>query len=172
MKSYIKIFVPFLLVILFGSLTVIFAQSDRIQSKNENRMHPPPPHGIGPQAGLAPHILEQLDLTDEQINKIGRLRDSAFYAERPFVKELRTAENKLRELSGPDDFNEEQARLVLASKAQVTSELELIRLRTDSEIYGVLTPEQILQVEMLKQKRPERKLPPTDGFRSAPSLPN
>lgn len=184
MRNHVKIFIPFLLAVLLGSLTVIFAQSSKDGAKqprsNTNfTVPPPPPHhpGFGPHGGLPPQVLEQLDLTDEQITKISKIRENAHNNERSYFEKVWVADNKLRELSQPDNFNENQARQTLTAKAQAMTELELIRLRTDAEIYGVLTPQQISQVEILKQQRPERPMPPPDGFRhpdgfkSAPAIP-
>jgi Spy/CpxP family protein refolding chaperone len=172
MRSYVKIFTPFLLAVLLGSLTVIFAQSSKDGaapgSNNNFTVSPPPPPGFGPHGGgLPPQLLEQLDLTDEQISKISTIRDAAHETEHAFFEKVRASDNKLRELSQPDSFNEAQARQVLTAKSQASIELELIRLRTDAAIYDVLTPEQIVLVEVLKQKRPEGPdgfRPPPDGF--------
>lgn len=169
MKSYLKIFIPFLLALLLGSLTVTFAQTSDRTASNSRSYHqpspPPPPIGPAPHAGIDHRLLEQLDLTDEQISKIGRLRDEGFNAERPYFEKIRSADRKLRDLSRAGSFDEEQAREILSAKAQESVELDLVRLRTEAAIYGVLTPEQVTQIETLKQKRPVRLLPPPDGFR-------
>jgi Spy/CpxP family protein refolding chaperone len=182
MKNYVRLFIPFLLAMVLGSLTVIFAQSSKdsaSQTRTDNTnftVPPPPPPGFGPHGGpgggLPPHLLEQLDLTDEQITRIGKLRDDSFTTGKTYFDKLRTTDNKLRELSQPDAFDEAQARQALAVKAQAMTELELIRLRTDAQIYGVLTPEQIMQLEQLKEKVPHgRPMPPPDGFGSANGFP-
>jgi Spy/CpxP family protein refolding chaperone len=178
MKNYVRLFIPFLLAMVLGSLTVIFAQSSKdsvSQTRTDNTnftVPPPPPPGFGPHGGrdgLPPQLLEQLDLTDEQITRIGKLRDDSFTTGKAYFDKLRTTDNKLRELSQPDAFDEAQARQALAVKAQAMTELELIRLRTDAQIHGVLTPEQIMQLEQLKEKMPHgRPMPPPDGFRPPP----
>jgi Spy/CpxP family protein refolding chaperone len=112
---------------------------------------------------VPPQVLEQLDLSDEQINKIAKIRDGAFTAAKTYFDQLKTTDGKLRELQQPEGFNENEARKTLTAKAQVMTELELIRMRADAEIYGVLSAEQIMQAELLKQKHPMGP-PPPDGF--------
>lgn len=65
MKINIKIFAPFLLAILIGSLTFAFAQTGKTNfdgTKNDNHFE----HRMPPPNGLNPHVLDQLNLTDVQ----------------------------------------------------------------------------------------------------------
>ena len=61
-------------------------------------------------------------------------------------------------------FNEENARQILTAKASAMTELEILRLRADAAIFGILTAEQKAQLAQLKEERPP--FPPGDsGFR-------
>jgi Spy/CpxP family protein refolding chaperone len=122
---------------------------------------------------LDPRLLDQLSLTDEQKVLIGKIQESSRASSLAYFEKLRAAETQLRELAGPDSFNESAARKALNAKAQITVELDLIRLRGDAGIYNVLTPEQISQAETLKSQRPEgHRPPPPDGFRPPPTAKN
>lgn len=67
MKSCLKTFAPFLLAVLFGSLTFAFGQLKNDFPTRGGEGFNAPPHG------LHPRLLEQLDLTDAQKEQIGLL---------------------------------------------------------------------------------------------------
>ena len=151
MKSHIKIFVPFALAILIGSLTFAFAQSSGNDFSNPKtdggkERHMPP-------NGLHPRILEELNLTDAQKEQIAAIQTSCRNASKENFDKIRTADEQLRNLVEGENFNEEQARTILTTKAQAMTELEIVRLRADVAILKVLTAEQKTQIEQLKQQR-------------------
>jgi Spy/CpxP family protein refolding chaperone len=47
-------------------------------------------------------------------------------------------------------FDENQARQILTSKAQIMTEMQITRLKTDIAIRNILTAEQKTQLETLK----------------------
>lgn len=166
MKNNVKIFIPFLLAVIIGSLTFVFAQP---QSNGSGNTRPArgegfgPPHGGGFRGGLPPHVLEQLNLTDAQKQQIQTLEANAREASQGYFDKVRAADEQLRALVESGSFNEEQARQILSAKAQATTELELVRLRTDAAIFNLLTTEQKAQLAQLKANHPP--MPPPDGFR-------
>ena len=158
----IKIFAPFAIAVLVGSLTFAFAQDKndfgkrKIGDRLERRM--PPPNG------LHPRMLEQLNLTDAQKEQIQAIETSSRDASKENFDKMRTFDEQLRKLIESGTFDEAQARQILNAKSQTMIELEIIRLRTDAAVLKILTTEQKAQLEQLKQQRPE--FPPRDGFRS------
>lgn len=166
MKNYTKIFAPVTLAILIGSLTFVFAQTDirnldNSQSGDQTARRMPPPDGFRP-GGLPPHILEQLNLSDAQKEQIQAVETSSRNASKGNFDKIRTYDEQLKSSVESGTFNEEQARQILSAKAQAMVEMELARLRTDAAIFKILTAEQKIQLEQLKQQRPE---PPRGGFR-------
>jgi Spy/CpxP family protein refolding chaperone len=162
MKSYIKIFAPVGLAILIGSLTFIFGQtkSDTIRQfpqdeKQEfGRMPPPPPFGFAPN-GLNPRMLEQLNLTDEQKKQIHTLEENAHSSSEVYFEKLQVIQEKIKDTTEGESFDESAARKLLKTRGEIQTELEIIRLKTDSAIFNLLTAEQIAQIDLLKQQRPE-----------------
>jgi Spy/CpxP family protein refolding chaperone len=178
MKSYLKIFIPFVLAVLLGSLTVIFAQTKDgtdqpgTTGNNAGRNFPPPPPGFGgPRGGIPPQVLEQLDLTEDQISKISKIRENAHESEKTFFDKMRASDDKLRDISKSGNaFDEAQARQALTARSQVMVEVELVHMRAEAQINALLTPDQLAQAETLKQQHAGigRRMPPPDGFRPPP----
>lgn len=166
MKKHVKIFVPFTLAILIGSLTFAFAQTSQPTGgkfKQDGRgERPMPPHeGKG---GLPPRALEQLNLTDAQKEQIAQIQTASRDASKDNFEKVRLFDEQLRTMVEGGTFDEAQARTILSDKAQLTIEHDLARLRSDAAIFKVLTAEQKTQ---LKQQRPEPSQ--RGGFR--PSAP-
>jgi Spy/CpxP family protein refolding chaperone len=163
MKSNTKIFMPFVIAILLGSLTFVFGQSGKNDFSNskaaaprEGRM-PPPPDGFNPR------ILDRLNLTDAQRTEIGKLHDKSRTDSQVYFEKMQVAQEKLKDIIESGTFDEAQARQIIASKTSAMTELEVIRLRTDMAIRNLLTAEQIAQMDLLKSQRPD--FPPPPGFR-------
>lgn len=175
MKNYLKIFAPLALAVLVGSLTFAFAQQTETQKEFKKagnrgnrpmdgefgRMPPPPPHGIHPR------LLEQLNLTDEQKGKIREIQESSRTNGQTFFEKLRVIDEKIKDTTETANFDEAAARQLLRAKAEIQIELEFNRLKADSAVYNVLTPEQNAQLQTLKQQRPQ--FPPRGGFQ--PGMP-
>lgn len=169
MKRYIKIFAPIGLAILIGSLTFVFGQtkttkkSQFIQDeKQEFGNVPPPPFGFGP-GGLNPRDLDRLSLTDEQKTQIHALEENARANSKVYFEKMQVIEEKIKDTTEGESFDETAARQLLKTRADIEIELEIIRLKTDSAIYNLLTAEQIAKLGLLKEQRPE--FPPRTGFR-------
>lgn len=160
MKNYIKTFTPVGLAILIGSVTMIFAQTKTDTNgkfpKGERREfgRMPPPFGFSPN-GLNPQLLEQINLTDEQKKQIQTLQATARAASRTYFEKLIVVQEKIKDTTEGESFDEPEARKLLKTRAEIQTEIEIIRLKTDSEIYNLLTAQQIAQIDLLKQQRPE-----------------
>lgn len=166
MKSYLKIFAPIGFAILIGSLTFIFGQTKtetngqfpKGNGREFGRM-PPPAFGFAP-TGLNPRALDQLNLTDEQKKQIRALQETARSASEVYFEKLQVVQEKLKDTTEGESFDETAARKLLKTRGEIQIELEIIRLKTDSAVYNLLTAEQIAQLDLLKQQRPE--FPPRD----------
>lgn len=162
MKNYIKIFVPFTLAILIGSITFAFAQTSPNadgKSRTDGRGKRPMPPGGG-EMGLHPRMLEQINLTDAQKEQITAIQTASRDASKDNFDKVRGYDEQLKTLVEGGSFDEAQARTILSNKAQTMIEHDLVRLRADAAIYKILTAEQKAQLEQLKQQRPE---PPQRG---------
>ena len=155
--KYLKIFMPLALVIAIGLLTVTFAQSNKDarpgRDGGERGFGRPP--GPPPMGGLNPGLLRQLNLTDQQKEQIRTLMENNRTASQANFDKMRTLQDQLKAATENGAFNEDQVRQILTARSQVSIELELNRLRTDSMIINLLTADQKAQLEQLKQKAPD-----------------
>lgn len=162
MKNNVKLFVPFVLAILIGSLTFSFAQTGG--KAGRSAPNGAPPHagdGFGPGGiGIPPHVLDQLNLTDAQKTQITALQADARTASQTYFETIRTADTQLQTLVESGSFSEATARQILATKTQAQVELEIIRLKADAAIYNLLTAEQRTLLATLKAQHPG---PPRGG---------
>ncbi|MGI8788932.1 MAG: Spy/CpxP family protein refolding chaperone [Pyrinomonadaceae bacterium] len=161
MKNHIKIFMPFVIAVVIGSLTFTFSQTMR------GNFAPPRMDGKGdflpPPRGLNPRLLDQLNLTDAQKEQIGKLHDKAKADSQTYFDKLKFADEQLKTMMDGGSFDETQARQIVSQKASAMIELEIIRLRTDAAILNLLTAEQKTQLETLKNQRPQ--FSPRGNFR-------
>ncbi|MHA3902861.1 Spy/CpxP family protein refolding chaperone [Castellaniella sp. WN] len=98
--------------------------------------------------------LSALDLSQDQQDRIFKIRhdrEQAFYDQ---GKTLRAAHESLRELSQADTFDEAKARQAADALGQAQSQMALLRAQTGAQIRAVLTPE---QREKLAQMRASRQ---------------
>ena len=95
--------------------------------------------GIFP-GGLHPGMLAHLALTQRQVEEIRRLQTSARSAQQAYFESLEDIQRQLKSgVETAEPFSETQARDMLARKASVMIELEIIRLRADAAVYNLLT---------------------------------
>lgn len=140
------------LTVLLGSIIGIFAQTGNTDAKRGER------HENGrrmPHGGFNPWVMEQLNLTDAQKTQINELLEKSRTDSETFFAKIQQTREALKGISKAANFNETQAREILAAKAQTEIELELIRLRTDAAIYNSLTAEQKSKFDSLEQSRPD-----------------
>ena len=160
MENYTKVFIPLIIAVILSSMTYVFSQTNDTKDfeKRPPRgegFRPPPPHGKH-GAGLPPHVLDELNLTDAQKQQIETLRSTSRDIGKEYFEKVRQADEQLKTLVESGSFNEVQARQILTEKASAMTELELIRLQTDAAIFNVFTSEQKAQIETLKSQRPPR----------------
>lgn len=156
MKSYLKLFVPFALAVLIGSLTFSFAQTKNPNIKRGEFGATPVNFAPG---GLHPRLLAQLNLTDAQKTQIAALQENARSSSQEYFDKLRVIEEQLKDLTESGAFDETEARQLLKSKADLQIELEVIRLKTDTAVLNVLTAEQIAKLTQLRQQQPPQFRP-------------
>jgi Spy/CpxP family protein refolding chaperone len=170
MKNYLKIFVPIMVVIMAGLITISFSQSrgsrnGQPQGEGRRGFGGPPPGFALIGGGLHPRALAQLNLTDEQKEQMKTLGENARAASESNFEKMKTFQDHLKAATENGTFNQEQIREILNARSQVLIEIEVVRLRTDAAILNLLTAEQKSQLEQIKQKGFEGG---REGFRTAP----
>lgn len=114
---------------------------------------PGPMPGFGREWG-APPFLAGLKLTDEQQDKVFSILYAAAPAVREQEKALRKAHEALGQLGTSADYDEARAKALIESATKAGGQLTLLRLRTEHDIFVLLTPEQRAQVAERRQRGP------------------
>lgn len=114
--------------------------------------HPPMGPGFGPGGGFGaelglPPFLAGLHLTDDQQDKVFAIVYAAAPAIREQAKALRKAHEALRDLNKSDQYDESKVKALAEAAAKAESQMTVLRMRSEHEIFGVLTPEQKKQLE-------------------------
>ena len=118
-----------------------------------------PRFGFGPEMGLGlgapPPFLDGLHLTDEQQDKVFAIVYAAAPAMREQAKALRKAHEALHELNHSDQYDESRVKGLAEAAAKAESQLTVLHMRTEHEIFALLTPDQKKQLEERRQKAHE-----------------
>ena len=109
------------------------------------------PDGFGGEFWGAPAYLSGLQLTEEQSDKIF----SVLYAAAPAIHEqhnaLRHAHEELAKLRTSAQFDESNARTLADSAAKAESQLLLLHLKAERQIYSLLTADQRTRLDKREQ---------------------
>lgn len=149
-------------------------------------MHGPGPGapGMEPVPGMPgpmpmPPALRGITLSEAQQDAVFDLMHGQMRAMREHMKTVTRIEADLRNLPFSPDYDDAKARALLETLATAQAQMRLIQLRTDREIYVLLTPEQRRQLvegqaacatpgnteqRPMPGSRPGM-MPPPDGFR-------
>lgn len=95
-------------------------------------------HGFGGHG----HWLAGLKLSEEQQDKVFAIHHAAEPAIRDQMKALHKAHEALRGLPMSDQYDEGKVRALVDAATKAESQLALLRLHEEHDVYGVLTPEQ------------------------------
>jgi len=119
--------------------------------------HPGQDGGMGGPdiMGMAMHLLhlgEELGLSDQQKTEIGAILDAA----RPRMEELQNSMQESREQwregFDPANFDEQEARNFAESQAAIHVELMVLGMKTRSQVFAILTPEQQEQLQSFREE--------------------
>ena len=111
--------------------------------------------GPGTGFGTSPPFLAGLHLTDEQQDKVFAIVYAAEPAMHEQTKALRKAHEALHDLNEADQFDESKAKSLAEAAARAESQLTVLRMRTEHQIFALLTPDQKKQLEEHRQKMRE-----------------
>jgi periplasmic protein CpxP/Spy len=103
--------------------------------------------GLGGPGFGPPPFLAGLRLTDEQQDKVFAIVYAAAPAMRDGEKALRKAHEALRDINASPEYDENRVKGLADSAAKADSQLTVLRVHTEHQIYALLTPEQKKQLE-------------------------
>jgi periplasmic protein CpxP/Spy len=109
---------------------------------------PGPEFGGFPGGGFGPpRFLAGLKLTDDQQDKVFAIVYAAAPALREQTKALRKAHEALHDINMSPQYDENRVKGLADSAAKAESQMTVLRVRTEHDIYALLTPEQKKQLE-------------------------
>ncbi len=139
------------------------AHADPMMAGWGGHKHRHGPHGMY-GADDSPRFLRGLSLTDAQREKVKTIVQAQAPALQEKANEARNARMELWSLSMSGQYDEAKAKSLAEGGTQAMAEIALMRARTGSQIYQVLTPEQQTQLkermERFKSRRMERDQAP------------
>ena len=98
-----------------------------------------------------------LDLTQDQQDRIFKIRHEQAQAVYDQKKALRAARTALRDVARADAFDEAKARQAADALGQAQAQLALLRTQTQAQIHAVLTPEQRQKLAQMRAARHAEK---------------
>jgi Spy/CpxP family protein refolding chaperone len=124
-------------------------------------------HGPGPEGGLGPRMLRELNLTDDQKQQVRTILQQSFAGSKAVREEMRQLGEKRRQ--GPLTSEEEARARTLHEQMRASMK------DTEAKIASILTPEQKARIEALRKERKanhDRFGGPGRGFRKQPGQGN
>jgi Spy/CpxP family protein refolding chaperone len=111
----------------------------------------------GPRGGGPGLPFAQLDLTEEQKTQIKALHEKARTDSETYHEQLKPVRESLRTAIESSTFDEAAVRALLVKEAQLMTELNVIRTRTENAVYNLLTAEQKTKLAELRAHHGPRR---------------
>lgn len=100
---------------------------------------------------------EQLGLTDEQKTQLKQIRESHKESIKPLVEELRAKQKDLRQSFDAENYNESLATQKISEMSGIKAKLIGEKIKLKKELLAVLTPEQKVKLEQIKEQFKSRR---------------
>ncbi len=126
------------------------AHTQHMYQKDSPHRHHSGPRGH--EHGRFEHM-RGLNLTEAQRDKIFEIRHAAAPEARQAMKEVAEARKALQEVARADQFDEAKAKAAADRQGAAIAKASLLRVKTQSQIHAVLTPEQRQQLEQRFARR-------------------
>ncbi len=96
-------------------------------------------------------LFAHLDLSDTQKEQLKALREKARTEAQAYAEQLKPIRESLRTAVEAKTFDEAAVRALIAKEAQIMTELNVIRTRTENAAYNLLTAEQKTKLAELRE---------------------
>ena len=113
------------------------------------------PRGGGPGIGRG-LPLREIELTDAQREQVRQLTQQQRESSRALFERAQAARVAQRQAMDATPFNEPAVRAAMAAMAEVEADLAVQEARLQSEIYGLLTPDQQERLQKIRADREAR----------------
>jgi len=117
------------------------------------------PRGMRAHGPLGPlgRALHQLDLTDEQRDQVRSTLEAARPDLETLRERLRTNREAFRQSQSPTQVDEAAIRAHVAAQSAIRADLAVAMARVRASVLALLTPEQLAELEQLREQRPQRR---------------
>ena len=139
------------MIVLITGLSAGLVQGQIVTSPQDNPQGPAR-KGIA-QTNPGFNMFRGLDLTEEQRQQIVALYKQSRVDSKTYRHQLLPLHQQMMALKGSPSFDEAAVRAIATQEAQINIELNVIRARTESASYNVLTAEQKAKLEEFRKNR-------------------
>ncbi|GIU82778.1 MAG: periplasmic heavy metal sensor [Acidobacteria bacterium] len=151
-----KAFAVRVFVIVFALLIIAL---NALAQRGENNLVEPPRKEVTQPKRLSGKVLQELGLTQEQIQKIRAVNQKMRPALRQAVAKLREANRELDEAIYADEVNEAVVTEKLQKLQVAQAEVTRLRIQLELEFRKILTAEQLEKFRQFRQRGPRIKAP-------------
>jgi len=144
-------------IIVIGAVFVIAQTSEGPMRANKKEFGKRGMHGPFGRRGMGRHrgqmmgrIFRQLDLTDEQKEKIQSIIKSSREDSKALRKQMRTNRKELHNLSENGNVGESKIKNLAKKQGNLHAKMIVQRHKSKAQIYAILTPEQQAKVTEIK----------------------
>lgn len=107
----------------------------------------------GPGFGF---MARNLDLTDAQKDQARQIMSSKKAEFKALMQQMRQNRMQERQLIEAENFDQAQAQTLAAQQAQTMTQMGVERMRIESQLYQILTPDQKTKLNTMLDKRAQR----------------
>jgi protein CpxP len=112
--------------------------------------------GPGGRFGMGGFALRGLDLTDAQREQVKAIMESHRDEQKAIGDRMQAARKALHEAIAADTFDETAVRAKAAEIGAVEADAAVLQAKIKSEVFGILTPEQVKKAQELRSNMEKR----------------
>jgi len=144
-KRIISAATPLMAAIIVGGVDSALAGTGALQGGGETM--------LGAEMTLRNYLIRMarvLKLSNSQKNRINAILDAEMEMVKPLLDKVYENRDRLMQAAESTTFDEKAVRGLAAGQARIDAELTVFRIKTQSQIHSILTPEQLEMVKHLR----------------------
>jgi Spy/CpxP family protein refolding chaperone len=102
------------------------------------------------------HLARRLDLTSEQQKQIQNIVAGELPRLRPWLQQLAEEKKQMLAATEAGQFDSAKVSAIAGQQAQTMAQLIVARQAIEAKVYAVLTPEQRIKFDQMRQRRLQR----------------
>ena len=146
-----------ILITLLASATGTALAQEPVDEPGKKRMQHQRGYQVSPGVDRMMRAIRRLDLSETQKSDIKAVMQGLKAENRQITKEMRAGYNQLNELIKADIYDEAAVATLAEQEGALAAERLIISSRAMSQVYGLLTDEQRLELEAMAERRKEKR---------------